>query len=89
MTDLAIAFAWAWGLHDWRTAEALGISENKVRKTRRALGLKKGGQGVPLRDVSEPTAFSSSAGAVNDRTMKKAAAVGTRDGQMTLNGWTL
>lgn len=47
MIDLAVAFCWAWGLADWRAGEALGLSENAVRRRRRALGLRKGGRGVP------------------------------------------
>lgn len=50
MTDLAIAFAWAMGLSDWRIGAAIGVSENQVRLRRRAMGLKKGGGGVPVRE---------------------------------------
>ena len=50
MTALAIAFAWAWGLPDWRTGEALGLSEGAVRDRRRALGLRKTGRGAPIRE---------------------------------------
>ncbi len=47
MTDLAILFAWHFGLSDWRTGQALGLSENQVRLQRRALGLRKTGRGKP------------------------------------------
>ena len=48
MTALAIAFGWAWGLSDWRVGEALGVSENTVRRLRRELGMRKTGRGVPV-----------------------------------------
>ncbi len=47
-TALAIAFAWAWGLSDWRIGAALGCSENAVRRMRRGLGLRKTGRGAPV-----------------------------------------
>lgn len=90
MTPLAIAFAWAWGLPDWRTAEALGVSENTVRRQRKALGLRKTGRGMPAwRDRGEAGTTNVSAGATagNERTIEKAAAVRTRDGLKRLD-WT-
>jgi hypothetical protein len=47
MTDAAIYFAWLFGLSDWRAAQALGVTENAVRRQRRALGLRKTGGGQP------------------------------------------
>jgi hypothetical protein len=47
MTDAAIYFAWLFGLSDWRAAQALGVTENAVRRRRRALGLRKTGGGQP------------------------------------------
>jgi hypothetical protein len=48
MTDAAIYFAWLFGLSDWRAAQALGVTENAVRRQRRALGLMKTGRGAPV-----------------------------------------
>jgi DNA-binding CsgD family transcriptional regulator len=48
VTVLAVSFGWAWGLHDWQIAQALGISEYAVRTIRRGLGLKRGAGGVPV-----------------------------------------
>lgn len=48
MTDLAIAFAWAFGLRDHVAARALGISEAAFRRRRVAMELWKGGGGVPI-----------------------------------------
>jgi hypothetical protein len=48
--DLALYFAWLFGLSDWRTGEALGMSEGMVRDRRRVLGLRKTGRGVPVRN---------------------------------------
>lgn len=48
MTELAVSFGWSWGLYDWEIGEALGLSENRVRTIRRALGLKKGAGGMPV-----------------------------------------
>tara|TARA_R110000751_G_scaffold307640_1_gene430306 strand:- start:6369 stop:6557 length:189 start_codon:yes stop_codon:yes gene_type:complete len=45
MTELAVAFAWAWSLPDWVTGDALGMSEDTVRRMRRGMGLKKTGGG--------------------------------------------
>lgn len=47
MMDLAIAFAWAFGLADWKTAQVLDLTETRVRKARARLGLRKSGGGVP------------------------------------------
>jgi hypothetical protein len=47
MVPLAVAFGWAWGLHDHRIAAALGTTEHAVRKARRNLGLLKTGGGAP------------------------------------------
>jgi hypothetical protein len=49
MTALAVGFGWAWGLFDWQMAEALGLTENAVRRMRRELGLRKRGMGRPDR----------------------------------------
>lgn len=49
MTDLALYFAWLFGLSDWRTGQALGMTEFQVLQRRRALGLKKTGRGMPAR----------------------------------------
>jgi transposase-like protein len=48
VTVLAVSFGWAWGLHDWQIAQALGISEYAVLRWRRKLGLRKTGRGVPI-----------------------------------------
>lgn len=48
MTALAVSYGWAFGLRDWQIGEALGLSENRVRCIRRALGLKKGAGGMPI-----------------------------------------
>jgi hypothetical protein len=80
LNPLAIAFAWAWGLSDWRTGEALGVSENRVRRARQALGLRKTGRGMPHRSLFPDASNSAGAGAGYDRTMRKAAAGANRDG---------
>ena len=49
MTDLAIGFAWVFGLSDRRAGLALGLAEGTVRRRRRRLlGLAKGGGGWPV-----------------------------------------
>ena len=73
MTDLALYFAWHFGLSDWRTGQALGMSENQVRQRRRTLGLTKTGGGAPLR-------FPSGWEVPPTGTMEKAAAGANRDG---------
>ena len=52
MTDAAVFFAWWFGLSDWRTAKALGVTEGAVRDHRRRMGLKKTGAGQPVRFAS-------------------------------------
>lgn len=60
MTELAVAFAWAWGLRDWVTGDALGMSENAIRRMRRGMGLAKTGGGcradprAPTKDARSP-----------------------------------
>lgn len=76
MTDAAIYFAWVFGLSDWRTAQALGTSENAVRLHRRALGLKKTGGGQPLR-------IPSGEGVPPTGTMKSRPRVRTATGWVT------
>lgn len=48
MMDLAIAFAWAFGLRDHVAAAALGISEAEYRRRRLALDLHKRSGGRPV-----------------------------------------
>jgi hypothetical protein len=70
----AIAFAWAWGLSDWRAAAALGVSEGDVRRLRRALGLQKTGGGMPARSLLPDASFMAGVGTGADSTIEKAAA---------------
>jgi hypothetical protein len=85
VNPLAIAFAWAWGLSDWRTGEALGVSEHDVKRARQALGLRKTGRGMPAPTRIPDASNSAGAGAGYDRTMRKAAAAANRDGLDTAN----
>ena len=48
-----MAFAWAFGLTDWRAAEALGMTENALRLHRRRLGLRKTGRGAPINNQGD------------------------------------